>query len=199
MTTYIPSLTLPSIAFEHPVAAILLPIAAGTAVGFSTRPKETQRTYLALRQPPLRPPPQVFGPVWTLLYGLMGYAAYRAWNVGVGSFDAKKVLLAKQGATLYTIQLGLNLIWMPIFFRFKRPIEATVDLAALVGVTGYLTYIWGQVDEVAGWCLAPYMAWLGFATYLSAGAGYLNNWDFGSKEIPKDKKSKDTKYVDERP
>ncbi|KAI6904404.1 TspO/MBR-related protein [Hortaea werneckii] len=180
MTTYIPSLTLPSITFEHPAASILLPIAAGTAVGFSTRPKETQRTYLALRQPPLRPPPQVFGPVWTLLYGLMGYAAYRAWNVGVGSFDAKKVLLAKQGATLYTIQLGLNLIWMPIFFRFKRPIEATVD-------------------EVAGWCLAPYMAWLGFATYLSAGAGYLNNWDFSSKETPKDKKGKDTKYVDERP
>ena len=102
MTTYIPSLTLPSITFEYPAAAILLPIAAGTAVGFSTRPKETQRTYLALRQPPLRPPPQVFGPVWTLLYGLMGYAAYRAWNVGVGSFDAKKVLLAKVGNRVWS-------------------------------------------------------------------------------------------------
>lgn len=95
MTTYLPSLTLPAVLFEQPAAAILLPIAAGTAVGFSTRPKETQRTYLALRQPPLRPPPQVFGPVWTVLYGLMGYAAYRAWTTGMDGFDAKKVQLTK--------------------------------------------------------------------------------------------------------
>lgn len=88
---------------------------------------------------------------------------------------------------------------MPLFFRFKRPIAATVDIVALTGTVGYLAYIWGQVDEVAGWCLAPYLAWLGFATYLSAGAGYLNNWDFNSKEVPKGTKGKDTKYVDEKP
>lgn len=95
MTTYIPSLTFPAVVFEHPAASILLPIAAGTAVGFSSRPKQVQNTYLALRQPPLRPPPWIFGPVWTLLYGLMGYSAYRAWNAGLTSLDAKKVLLAK--------------------------------------------------------------------------------------------------------
>jgi len=95
MTTYIPSFTLPAVVFEQPAASILLPIAAGTAVGFSSRPKQVQNTYLALRQPPLRPPPWIFGPVWTLLYGLMGYSAYRAWNAGLTSLDAKKVLLAK--------------------------------------------------------------------------------------------------------
>ena len=95
MTTYIPSLTLPSILFANPAAAILAPVAAGTAIGFSTRPKETQKTYLALRQPPLRPPPWIFGPMWTLLYGLMGYAAHRAWTTGMDSFDAKKVMLTK--------------------------------------------------------------------------------------------------------
>lgn len=95
MTTYIPSLTLPAVLFENAASSILLPVAAGTAIGFSTRPKETQKTYLALRQPPLRPPPQVFGPMWTALYGLMGYAAYRAWNIGMSSFDAKKVVLTK--------------------------------------------------------------------------------------------------------
>ena len=73
----------------------------------------------------------------------------------------------KQGATLYTVQLGLNLIWMPLFFALKRPIEATVDIVALTGVTGYLTYIWSQVDNVAALCIAPYLGWLGFARYLS--------------------------------
>lgn len=110
MTTYIPSLTLPASLFQHPAAAILLPVAAGTAVGFSTRPKENQNTYLALRQPPLRPPPQVFGPMWTLLYGLMGYAAYRAWNTGMGGFDAKKAQLAlvRSSRRLHTVGKGID-------------------------------------------------------------------------------------------
>lgn len=95
MTAHIPSLTLPAIIFETPAASILLPIAAGTAVGFSTRPEETEKTYLALRQPPLRPPPWIFGPVWTTLYGLMGYGAYRAWTIGMNSVDPMKASWAR--------------------------------------------------------------------------------------------------------
>lgn len=113
--------------------------------------------------------------------------------------NADVVWRIKHGATLYTIQLALNLIWMPLFFRFKAPIAATVDIVALTGTVGYLTYIWGQIDEVAGWCLAPYLGWLGFATYLSAGAGYLNGWSFEDKEKPMVEKGADTKYVDEKP
>ncbi|EMC93674.1 hypothetical protein BAUCODRAFT_150953 [Baudoinia panamericana UAMH 10762] len=199
MTTYIPSMTLPAFIFEQPAASILLPVAAGTLVGFGTQPKKTQKTYMEIRQPPLRPPPQVFGPVWTALYGLMGYAAHRAWTTGITSFDINKTNLAKQGATLYTIQLGLNLIWMPLFFYFGRPIEATIDIVALTGITGYLTYIWGQVDETAGWCLVPYLGWLGFATYLCAGAGYLNNWDFSKKQKAKSDKPGETTFVNEKP
>lgn len=137
-----------------------------------------------MKQPPFRPPPQVFGPAWTALYGLMGFAAYRAYSTGLSPLSTPEVIQAtKHGATLYTIQLGLNLAWMPLFFVAKRPIEATVDIVALTGVVGYLTYVWGKVDPVAGWALAPYLAWLGFATYLSAGVGYLNNWDTASKEV----------------
>jgi len=199
MTTFIPSLTLPAVLFQSPAASILFPIALGTAVGFSVSPKETQKTYLALKQPPYRPPPQVFGPAWTLLYGLMGYSAYRAYSTGMApTASLDKHLLTKQGATLYTIQLGLNLIWMPLFFWAKRPIEATVDIVALTGVTGYLAYVWGQVDTVAGWALAPYLGWLGFATYLSAGVGYLNDWDTASKEVDFPPSTKDTKFVDEK-
>lgn len=67
---------------------------------------------------------------------------------------------------------------MPLFFGWNRPILATADVLALVGVNGYLAWLWGtKVDATAGWLLAPYVAWLSFATYLSAGTGYLNNWD----------------------
>ncbi|MCJ1397363.1 hypothetical protein MMC11_000556 [Xylographa trunciseda] len=196
MTSYIPSITLPSQVFAQPAASILLPIVLGTGVGFAIRPVDTQRTYLALKQPPYRPPPYVFGPAWTVLYGLMGYSAYRAWTTGMASFNPETRDLTKQGATLYTIQLALNLLWMPLFFGFKRPIEATVDIVALTGITGYLTYIWGQVDVVAGWALVPYMGWLSFATYLTVGVGYLNDWNLADKERERPPTS-NTKYVDE--
>lgn len=129
----------------------------------------------------------------------MGYSAYRAYSTGMSTFaSTEKHLLTKQGATLYTIQLGLNLLWMPLFFWAHRPIEATVDIVALTGVTGYLTYVWGQVDPVAGWALVPYLGWLGFATYLSAGVGYLNNWNFGGKVVKKSPEGKATDYVNEK-
>ncbi|KAI9838649.1 MAG: hypothetical protein M1819_004963 [Sarea resinae] len=130
----------------------------------------------------------------------MGYSAHRAWTTGMASLDPRKVELTRQGATLYTIQLGLNLVWMPLFFKLERPIEATVDIVALTGITGYLAYTWGQVDEISGWLLAPYLAWLGFATYLSAGTGYLNGWNFTDKERHRSpgSKSHPTKYVDEK-
>ncbi len=91
----------------------------------------------------------------------MGFSAYRAYSTGMaGTSLLETHLLAKQGATIYTIQLGLSLIWMPLFFVAKRPIEATVHIAALTCVVGYLTYLWGQVDAIAGWALAPYLGWL---------------------------------------
>ncbi len=201
MTTYIPSLTLPAQVFEQPAVSILLPVALGAGIGFAVRPHESQKTYMALKQPPYRPPPQVFGPMWTALYGLMGYSAYRAWNTGMSSLNPITVALTKQGATLFSIQLGLNLIWMPLFFRLQRPIEATADILALTGTVGYLAYIWSQVDTVAAWGIAPYLGWLGFATYLSAGTGYLNNWDFSNKEtsVPNDRGTGlDKSYVNEK-
>ncbi|KUJ11284.1 uncharacterized protein LY89DRAFT_689169 [Mollisia scopiformis] len=130
---------------------------------------------------------------------IVGYSAYRAYSTGTSPLSsASKLLLTKQGATLYTIQLGLNLIWMPLFFVAKRPIEATVDIVALTGVTGYLAYVWGQVDEGAAWALVPYLGWLGFATYLSAGVGYLNDWNLKDKEVDASPAGKDTRYVDEK-
>ncbi|KAK0618215.1 TspO/MBR family protein [Bombardia bombarda] len=191
MTTFISQLTLPEVIFNNLPASILLPITLGTAVGYSTRPKTTKRRYLSYKQPPFSPPPWLFGPAWTLLYGMMGYASYRAVHYGTSPLNsAATIATAKHGATLYTIQLGLNLAWMPLFFGLKRPVEATVDIIALLGSNIYLAYLWGgSVDRTAGLLLVPYIAWLGFASYLSAGVGYLNNWDLS--DIEKDAVVKD--------
>lgn len=195
---YIPSITLPCAIFQAPAASILLPIGLGLMVGYAGR-KTTHKTYMELTQPPFRPPPQVFGPVWTILYGMMGYGAYRAWNVGLSSLDPFKIEDARRGATLYTIQLALNLLWMPLFFYMKRPVEATADIIALTGTVGYLTYIWNKVDPIASYCLMPYVGWLGFATYLTVGVSHLNGWDLKNKEKPCDQKQGDTKFYNEIP
>lgn len=65
---------------------------------------------------------------------------------------------------------------MPLFFGFHRPIEATADIVALIGVTGYLTSVWGGVDSVASWLMVPYLGWLGFAAYLSVSSGAHERW-----------------------
>jgi len=183
MTTYISSLTLPSVIFDKPAAAILLPLFLGNVTGYATRPDASKARYRELKQPPFNPPAWIFAPVWTALYGAMGYASYRAWQTGFYSVNPNTVALAKQGATLYSIQLGLNLLWMPLFFGIEAPAAASVDILALGGTLGYLTYVWSQVDVLAAWCLVPYLAWVGFASYLCIGCGYLNNWDF--KAVPR--------------
>lgn len=220
MTTYIPSLTLPAQVFTNPALAVLTPIVLGTAVGFGvsrtstfifllsrnhplTRPeaRNTQGTYMALKQPKFRPPPWLFGPAWTLLYGLMGYASHRALTTGLDPLSSAASLQnAKHGATLYSIQLGLNYLWMPLFFGLKKPKAAAVDILALGGTVAYLTYVWAQVDSVAAWCLAPYLGWLGFATYLNFGVGMLNDWDFEGKTVEKSPKDKShpTKNINEK-
>lgn len=177
------SLTLPSAIFATPAASILLPIGCGMAVGYYTR-NNTKKTYDELKQPPYRPPPQVFAPTWTVLYGLMGYGAYRAWNVGMSSLNPLIVEDARRGAALYTVQLAMNLVWTPLFFVMKNPFAATADIVALTGTVGYLTYVWSKVDPIASYCLVPYLGWLSFATYLTVAISHLNDWDLADKGGP---------------
>ncbi|KAI0858574.1 TspO/MBR-related protein [Xylaria cubensis] len=185
MTTYIPKInTIPYDVFASPSASILLPIALGSAVGYSTRPKETKETYRAMKQPPLRPPPYVFGPAWTMLYGLMGYAAHRAvTRAALPPLSYSLSVSAGDLQVLYSAQLGLNLAWMPLFFGLRRPALALADIVSLIGINSYLTYLYFGIDNVAGWCMVPYLAWLGFATYLNTGVGYLNNWDISESTL----------------
>jgi translocator protein len=145
---------------------------------------------MLMKQPPLRPPPWVFGPVWTALYGLMGFAAHRAITAGLSPITSsvQGVRDAKHAATLYTIQLGLNLVWMPLFFGMRKPATALADIVTLLGINGYLTYQFFQFDQVAGWAYVPYVAWLSFATYLNAGVGVMNDWKISDEDLLKKSK-----------
>jgi benzodiazapine receptor len=109
----------------------------------------------------------------------MGYASHRAFIAGQSTISYPIQAAAATGATLYTVQLALNFVWMPLFFGIEKPVAAAVDILALTGTVGALAVTWYDVDPVATYCLVPYLGWLGFASYLCIGAGHLNGWDFG--------------------
>lgn len=112
----------------------------------------------------------------------MGYAAYRATTSGLLNPDPEIRSLALAGTTAYTSQLVLNLVWMPLFFGLRKPALALADIVALTANVWSLTMLWGKWDPVAAYLMVPYLMWLGFATYITAGVGVLNNWDISKLE-----------------
>jgi translocator protein len=116
--------------------------------------------YRRLRKPPWSPPSWVFGPVWTLLYALMGVAA---WLVASGSRAGRAPALAAFGA-----QLALNAAWTPIFFGLRRPGLALAEIVATLAAVAMTTALFLRQRTLAGLLLLPYLAWTAFATLLNA-------------------------------
>lgn len=82
---------------------------AGTAAWLTRSSVETW--YPTLRKPPWNPPNWIFGPVWSLLYILMAIAGWRVWQLEPS--PRRDFLL-----TVFFVQLLLNFLWSPLFFRF---------------------------------------------------------------------------------
>ncbi|KAG2415241.1 hypothetical protein HFD88_006432 [Aspergillus terreus] len=176
------SVALPQTLFTSPVLSVLTPITAGSLIGYLVNTRQgTKQTYRSLRKPPFYPPPWLFAPVWTILYGMMGYAAHHATTTGfsVSSSLATRELTASS-QMLYVSQLVLNYLWMPLFFGMRKPRWALADILLLGVKVDTLMGMWWQTDRTAFWLLAPYAAWLGYATYLNAAIGVVNNWTIRS-------------------
>ena len=121
--------------------------------------------YGSLAQPPGAPPNAVFGPVWTVLYVLMGVAAWRVWwRVQAGP-----------ALRLWGWQLALNAVWTPVFFWLRQPLPALAVLAALIVAIVVTMRRFAAIDRAAAWLLVPYLLWTGYALYLNAGICWLNH------------------------
>ena len=106
------------------------------------------------------PPPWVFAVVWPILYLLLGYSSYLVWKKNGG----------KIGGVLksYILHFILLLAWWPYFIYFPNKEFATFTLFQLMIQAIYIASIFYQKDEIAGYCLIPYILWLGFATFLTS-------------------------------
>jgi len=147
------------------IGTIILCEAIGGLGAIATTPNITS-WYLTLVKPSFSPPNWLFGPAWTLLYALMGVALYLIW-------ESK----AKNKTTAYIyfyIQLFLNLLWSFIFFYFKLPLSAFIEIIALWGFILATIVVFSKISRPASWLLVPYVLWVTFASVLNCAVWWLN-------------------------
>lgn len=137
------------------------------AVGGAVTSYSVESWYPQLRKPSWTPPNWLFAPVWTVLYILMGIAAWLVWR-SRGETNVTKPLAA------FGAQLVLNLLWSALFFGLRSPGAAFAEILVLCGAVGATLGMFLRVNRVAGLLLVPYVGWLGFATALNGAIWWLN-------------------------
>ena len=142
-----------------------LALLLGAAGGVITAP-EIRGWYLTLNRPPGTPPNWVFGPVWAILYVMMGVAAWLVWRCR--SMDARGAL------RLWGWQLMINALWSPAFFGLHSTGLALAVILVLLAVLGLTLRAFLRIQSLAGALLVPYLAWVCYATWLNAGFWWLN-------------------------
>jgi benzodiazapine receptor len=149
------------------VVFVLICQAAGGIGGLFTA-TSVGTWYAALRKPPYNPPGWIFGPVWTVLYALMGVAAWLVVRRGWNSVAVKAALAA------FVAQLVLNMLWSAVFFGMRSPGIAFIELLGLwVAILVTIRLFW-RVSPTAGALLVPYVLWVSFAAVLNYSIWRLN-------------------------
>lgn len=124
--------------------------------------------YASLAKPSWTPPNGVFAPAWSLLYTLMGIAAWLAWRRAGWRTGAPAL-------GLFLLQLALNALWSFVFFGLHRPGLAFLEIAVLwVAILATLVRFW-RVTPGAGILFLPYLAWVSFAACLNFALWRMNS------------------------
>lgn len=151
------------------LALITVPVivALGFASGWASNSGYGNPWFDGLVKPSFMPPGWLFPVAWTLLYALMAIAFAR-------------ILAARRGpdrivaSGLFLVQLALNLLWSPLFFRWHQVAAALGLILLLIAVTAATAIAFRRVDRPAAVMLAPYLAWLSFAAVLNGAILRLN-------------------------
>jgi len=124
--------------------------------------------YAALNKPFFNPPNWLFGPVWTILFIIMGVALFLVWRQGWRQEAVRKAL------KLFFIQLGFNIIWSYFFFTLENPRLAFLEIIALWLAIVATMIAFYAVERRAAWLLWPYLAWVSFAAFLNYSIWVIN-------------------------
>ena len=139
-------------------------VAVGVVIGIFFKPGAW---YAALEKPAFNPPAWLFAPVWTVLYVAMGVGAWRIWCLP-GSTERKLALRQ------FGVQLILNAAWSPVFFGAQSLAGGLAVIVLLLFAIAATIQRFHPLDKPAAWLLAPYLAWVSFATLLNVALLALN-------------------------
>ncbi|WP_340647970.1 TspO/MBR family protein [Pseudoxanthomonas winnipegensis] len=147
------------------VGWLLLVLVAG-AIGAAAS-VQAATFYATLAQPSWAPPAAVFGPVWSVLYLLMGIAVWLVWRRG--GWAAQRRALA-----VFVAQLALNALWSWLFFGWHLGAAAMLDIVVLWVLIVVTVAMFWRARPLAGALLLPYLAWVTFASALNYAVWQLN-------------------------
>lgn len=135
----------------------LLVVFVAAAVGAAAS-VDAPSFYAQLSKPAWAPPAGVFGPVWTVLYALMGVAAWLVWR----SPGPKRAAL-----TLFGAQLAANALWSWLFFAWHRGALAAVEILVLLALIVAMIVAFWRISRLAALLMVPYLLWVSFASVLT--------------------------------
>lgn len=124
--------------------------------------------YVFLNKPSWNPPSWIFGPVWTVLYTLMGVSLYRVWSKGLTKPKVRSAVM------WFGVHLVFNALWSIIFFGQRNISLALVEILALLVLIVVVMVKFYKIDKVSTHLLLPYLVWTSFATFLTYTIWSLN-------------------------
>lgn len=140
--------------------SLIAPFAAG-AIGSIATASSIPTWYAALNKPFFNPPNWLFGPVWTLLYLLIGIAFYLIWN------SKKRTIHKKKATFYYWIQIVLNTLWSLVFFGMQTTLGGIIIILPLLTFILLTMKNAKSVSFTSFLLLVPYLLWVSFATILN--------------------------------
>jgi tryptophan-rich sensory protein len=157
----------PSHRFARALIAVA-PVAAAAFLGNLATLPNIPTWYAGLAKPGFTPPNGVFGPVWTVLYALMAYAAWRILS------RPKETPGRGAAVAAFFVQLALNAAWSWAFFWLRSPAAGLLVILPLLATIVATIRLFWPLDRLAAALLVPYAAWVAFATALNAAIWRLN-------------------------
>lgn len=140
------------------VVSVVICLGAGFIGSFSTA-SNIPVWYSGLVKPSFNPPNWLFGPVWTVLYIMMGVSFFLVWK----STAEKKT----SAILVFIVQLMLNTLWTLIFFGMKQVFLAFIEIAILWLLILLTIILFMRISRTAAYLLLPYLLWVSFASVLN--------------------------------
>ncbi|WP_432714576.1 TspO/MBR family protein [Pedobacter sp.] len=149
------------------VINILIPLAFGALGGLFTSASDDS-WYASLEKPSFNPPGWIFGPVWSILYIIIGISSYLVWR------KRHQIAHLPRLIAVYFIQLVLNLFWSFLFFYAHKIGASLFEIVALLVAIVINARMFYRIDKTAGLLFIPYFLWVSFATLLTYSIYSLN-------------------------